>query len=251
MPPFSASDWALALLGALFCGVGKSGLAGLGMLNVLLMAHLIPGTASSGVVLPMLIAADVLAVSIFGPRNVDWPAIARLLPAILLGVILGWLALGWLDHRPPRTFGIVVGLLVLAMVALQLGRGQHPAFDRHLHASRTFGTLTGLLVGIATMIANAAGPISSVYFLILGFAKKEFIATMAWLFLIVNLLKVPFSAHQGLITADTLRFNTILLPAIAAGFFLGRHATDRLPQKPFETIVLALTVLSALRLMLS
>jgi uncharacterized membrane protein YfcA len=101
------------------------------------------------------------------------------------------------------------------------------------------------------MIANAAGPISTIYFLILGFAKREFIATMAWLFLIVNVVKIPFSAQQGLITADTLRFNALLLPLIAAGFFLGRWAIAKIPQKPFEHTVLALTVLSALRLMLA
>jgi uncharacterized membrane protein YfcA len=112
-----------------------------------------------------------------------------------------------------------------------------------------FGMTVGLLAGLATMIANAAGPISTIYFLILGFAKKEFIATMAWLFLIVNLLKVPFSAQQGLITAETLGFNALLLPATAAGFLLGRWAVARIPQKPFERVVLALTVVSALRLM--
>lgn len=251
MPSFSPIDWTLALIGAIFCGVGKSGLAGLGMLNVLIMARLIPGTASSGVVLPMLIAADVLAVCIFGPRNVDWRAIGRLLPAILLGVVAGWQALAWLDHRPPRTFGILIGSLVLAMVALHLVRQWLPAFDRHLPKSRVFGTLAGLLVGLTTMIANAAGPISTIYFLILGFAKREFIATMAWLFLIVNVVKIPFSAHQGLITPETLQFNALLLPLIAAGFFLGRWAIAKIPQKPFEHAVLALTILSAVRLIVA
>ncbi|MFN0130486.1 MAG: sulfite exporter TauE/SafE family protein [Verrucomicrobiales bacterium] len=250
MPIFTTTDWALALIAAVFCGVGKSGLAGLGMLNVLIMARLIPGTGSSGVVLPMLIAADVLAVSVFGPRNVDWRAIARLLPAILCGVVLGWQALGWLDHRPPKTFGALIGWIVLAMVTVQLLRQQLPALDRHLPHSRLFGAFVGLLVGVTTMIANAAGPISVIYFLILGFAKREFIATMAWLFLIVNIFKIPFSAHQGLITTDTLRFNALLLPFIAAGFFLGRWAVAKIPQKPFEHAVLALTVLSAMRLIL-
>jgi len=250
MTHFSPADWLLVLLAALFCGVGKSGLAGLGMLNVLIMARLIPGTASSGVVLPMLIAADVLAVSIFGPRNVDWRAIGRLLPAVLLGVVAGWQALAWLDHRPPRTFGAVVGWMVLAMVVVQFIRQRLPAFDRALPHSRLFGAAVGLLTGLATMIANAAGPISAIYFLILGFAKREFIATMAWLFLIVNVIKVPFSAHQGLITADTLRFNALLLPIIAIGFGLGRWLIAKIPQKPFEHAVLALTVLSAVRLIL-
>jgi uncharacterized membrane protein YfcA len=218
------------------------------MLNVLIMARLIPGTGSSGVVLPMLIAADVLAVCVFGPRHVDWRAIARLLPAVLLGVVAGWVVLGWLDDQSPHTFGAVVGWMVLAMVAVQLVRQRLPNFDRALPHSRLFGAAVGLLTGLATMIANAAGPISAIYFLILGFAKKEFIATMAWLFLIVNIVKVPFSAHQGLITPETLKFNGIILPAIAAGFFLGRWAIAKIPQKPFEHAVLALTILSALRL---
>ena len=248
MTTFSSADWLLALVAAVFCGVGKSGLAGLGMLNVLIMARLIPGTGSSGVVLPMLIAADVLAVCVFGPRHVDWRAIARLLPAVLLGVVAGWMVLGWLNHQSPHTFGAVVGWMVLAMVAVQLVRQRLPNFDRALPHSRLFGAAVGLLTGLATMIANAAGPISAIYFLILGFAKKEFIATMAWLFLIVNIVKVPFSAHQGLITLETLKLNGIVLPAIAAGFFLGRWAIAKIPQKPFEHAVLALTILSALRL---
>jgi len=248
MPLFSTADWLLAMVAAVICGVGKSGLAGLGLLNVLIMAHLIPGTASSGVVLPMLIAADVLAVSVFGRHNVDWRAITRLLPAIGLGVVAGWQVLGWLDHRPPRTFGTVIGWLVLAMVALQLARRWTPAIDRHLPKSRVFGALVGLLVGLTTMVANAAGPVSTIYFLILGFAKREFIATMAWLFLIVNLIKVPFSAHQGLITVDSLRLNTLFLPGIVAGFFLGRWTVARIPQKPFERLVLGLTVVAAARL---
>lgn len=250
MPSFTTADWTLALIAAVFCGVGKSGLAGLGMLNVLIMARLIPGTSSSGVVLPMLIAADVLAVSVFGPRNVDWRAIGRLLPAVLLGVVAGWQALGWLDHRPAHTFGTIVGCLVLIMVAVQLTRQWLPAFDRKLPKSRLFGVLVGFLTGLATMIANAAGPISAIYFLILGFAKREFIATMAWLFLIVNIVKIPFSAHQGLITTETLRFNALLLPLIAGGFFLGRWLIAKIPQKPFEHAVLALTVLSAARLII-
>jgi len=248
MTTFSPADWLLALVAAVFCGVGKSGLAGLGMLNVLIMARLIPGTASSGVVLPMLIAADVLAVCVFGPRHVDWRVIGRVLPAVLVGVIVGWRVLGWLDHQAPHTFGAVVGWMVLLMVAVQFTRQRFPDIDRALPHSRLFAAAVGLLTGLATMIANAAGPISAIYFLILGFAKKEFIATMAWLFLIVNIVKVPFSAHQGLITAETLRFNALVLPAIAAGFFLGRWAIARLPQKPFEHAVLALTILSALRL---
>ncbi len=245
---FSLFEWSLAVVAAFCAGVGKAGLAGVGMLNVVIMAWLVPGVASSGVVLPMLIAADLLAASVFGAKNVQWPLIRRLLGPMLLGVVLGWMALGWLSRASAHTFTALIGWLVLGMIALQFVRRKFPAFDRSLPHSRLFGGVIGLLAGFATMLANAAGPIGSLYLLILGFAKKEFIATMAWLFLIVNLLKVPFSASQGLITPETLRFNVLLLPAIALGFFSGRRLINLLPQAPFERLIVALTVISALRL---
>jgi hypothetical protein len=99
------------------------------------------------------------------------------------------------------------------------------------------------------MVANAAGPIASIYLLMLGLPKKEFVATMAWLFLIVNLVKVPFSLHLGLISGGSLSLNLLLIPAVLAGLALGRAAIQRLPQRPFQIIVLSLAALAALRLL--
>jgi uncharacterized membrane protein YfcA len=245
LPQFSTGEWVLAVIAGLFCGVGKAGLAGLGLLNVLIMAWLIPGQASSGVVLPMLIAADILAVSVFGRRHVDWCAIGRLIGPMLIGVVAGWRLMPLI---PARLFGAVIGWMVMAMVGLQFVRQTVPRFDQTLPQSKTFAWAVGILAGLATMIANAAGPISTIYFLVLGFAKREFIATMAWLFLVVNLLKVPFSVEQHLITLSSLTLNAMLLPAVVAGFFVGRLMIERLAQKPFERLVLALTVVSAVRL---
>ncbi|MGI8604071.1 MAG: sulfite exporter TauE/SafE family protein [Verrucomicrobiales bacterium] len=245
LPDFTHAEWALAGVASIFCGVGKAGLAGLGMLNVLIMAHLVPGQASSGVVLPMLIAADVLAVTVFGGKHADWRAIGRLIVPMLIGIVAGW---GLMPFIPGGAFGSVIGWMVLAMVSLQLVRQVWPHFDQHLPHSRLFGWIVGIISGLATMIANAAGPISVIYFLILGFAKREFIATMAWLFLIINVLKVPLSAQQGLINGSSLLLNVVLAPFVGAGFFLGRVMTNKLPQRPFERVVLLLTIISAVRL---
>lgn len=245
---FSVWAWGVALVSAWCAGVGKAGLAGVGLLNVVLMAWLVPGVASSGVVLPMLIAADVLAVCVFGVRNVNWCVVRQLLGPMFLGVVMGWLALDRISRASAHTFTALIGWLVIAMLALQLTRRKFPNFDRALPHSRVFGGVIGLLAGFATMLANAAGPIGSLYLLILGFDKQEFVATMAWLFLIVNVLKVPFSVEQGLITVETLTFNAMLLPAIVLGFVAGKRLISHLPPPLFERIILALTLVSAMRL---
>lgn len=57
----------------------------------------------------------------------------------------------------------------------------------------------GTLSGITTMLANAAGPLVSLYLLAISLPKPQLIATSAWFFLIINASKIPFSMQLGLI----------------------------------------------------
>jgi uncharacterized membrane protein YfcA len=211
------------------------------MLGVTLMAAAIPGRASTGVVLPLLIFADVIAASTFR-EHVQWKQIRRLAWPICLGIVGGW----WLLRVIPEgAFRPVIGTMVLAMLALQSVRRRFPRFDAALPHSPTFAWVAGLLTGTSTMVANAAGPIASTYLIVLGFPKRQFVHTMAWLFLFVNLFKVPFGVQLGLINVGSLTLNACLVPAVLAGLWTGKHTVDRVPQRVFERFVIGLAVLSA------
>ena len=99
------------------------------------------------------------------------------------------------------------------------------------------------------MIANAAGPVMGLYLLMAGLPKREFVGTSAWFFLLINLLKVPFSLQLGLITLSSLSLNLALSPLIVGGLFFGREIVSRLPQRAFDTLVLSFAVVGALKLM--
>jgi uncharacterized membrane protein YfcA len=244
-PDLSPAQWALALFAGLCCGIAKAGLAGVGMMTVLIMAEIFPGKQSSGVVLPLLIFADFMAALLYR-QEILWPRIRALFCPILAGIIAGWAIL---LRLPDAAFKPLIGGMVLLMLGLHLLRSRAPLPITHLAGSRVFTWTGGLLTGLSTMVANAAGPIASIYLLMLGLPKKEFVATMAWLFLIVNLVKVPFSLHLGLISGGSLSLNLLLIPAVLAGLALGRAAIQRLPQRPFQIIVLSLAALAALRLL--
>ncbi|MEN9284110.1 MAG: hypothetical protein RLZZ179_1603 [Verrucomicrobiota bacterium] len=246
MGDFSLSQWALLLLAGFCCGMGKAGLSGIGIMTVVLMAQIIPGKASSGTVLPLLIAADLMAAALFR-QQILWNQILRLAWPILAGIISGCAILA---AMPDSSFKPVIGWMVLGMLSLQIIRQSHPAFSARLPHSTGFLWFAGLLTGISTMIANAAGPVATIYLLLMGLPKKEFIATMAWLFLFVNLIKVPFSWSMGLITGPSLQLNLLLLPTVAAGLFAGRWIVKKLPQDRFQFVVLSLATLAALRLIL-
>jgi uncharacterized protein len=246
---FTMAEWALAVLGAMCCGISKAGLAGLGLLNVLIMASLIPGQASSGVVLPLLIGADIMAARKYRTA-VQWPLILKVGVPMLVGVVVATFFMWQTRAKPDAFFSHIVGWLVLSLCVLQLIRQQWPALDARLPQSTLFAWCVGLLGGVATMLANAAGPISTLYLLIVGLGKKEFVHTMAWWFLILNLLKVPFMVALGLIGPGSLWLNVALFPAVAVGFWLGGRLLERVPQQLFNQLALALALFFAVNLLL-
>jgi hypothetical protein len=106
----------------------------------------------------------------------------------------------------------------------------------------------GLVAGVTTMMANAAGPVMAIYLLTMRLPKERYMGTGAWYFFIVNLMKVPLSASLGLITWETLRFNALLVPAIVLGALLGVRLLDVLPQKAFRVVVQVVAAASAISL---
>ncbi len=249
-PVLTPAQWALAVLAGLCCGIAKAGLAGVGMMTVLIMADIFPGKLSSGVVLPLLIFADVMA-AIMYRQEIHWARIRALFWPILSGIVIGW---GVLYKLPDAAFKPLIGAMILLMLAVQIFRNRTAQLTGEKQGAMNAPAFTwgaGLLTGLSTMVANAAGPIASIYLFMLGLPKREFVATMAWLFLMVNLVKVPFSLHLGLISGGSLVLNLLLIPSVLLGMILGRAVVHRLPQRPFQIIILSLAGLAALRLLLA
>ena len=107
----------------------------------------------------------------------------------------------------------------------------------------------GSLAGFTTMVANAGGPVTSMYFLACRYPVKAFLGTTAWFFFLVNLVKLPFSVSAGLVNATTLSLTGIAAPAVIASALAGRRLAERMDQRVFEPIIIALTIVSALPLL--
>ena len=239
-------DWRFwgAALSALCIGLGKGGLAGIGAIPAILMAEVMPAKASVGVVLPLLIIGDCYAVRVYG-RHCQWKYVRWLLPPIIVGVILGWLAM---EAIPADDFRFAIGLVVLSLAALQIGRKMLGASFEKMAHSRLFSNAMGVMGGVSTMMANAAGPVMTIYFLSVSLLKMNFIGTVACLFIIVNVFKVPFSVSLGLINVDVLILVALLAPFVILGVILARLVVNYISQRVFEWTILILTIVAALRL---
>jgi uncharacterized protein len=249
-----APRFALAAVAALMVGVAKTGVPGFGILAVPLMV-LAVGDArqSAGWLLPLLCVADLFAIAAYR-RHAQARRLFGLLPWVTAGIAAGALAL----VAPERVLRLVVAGIVIAMIALRwwrdrstptrmttaaLSPGSSP--DRWSHAAGY-----GASAGFATTVANAAGPVMNLYLLSRRLPKQEFVATGAWFFFVVNLVKLPVYAAHGLIDRRSLTHDALWIPAVVAGALLGRTVLRRLAQKTFERLVMLLTVGSAALLLL-
>jgi uncharacterized membrane protein YfcA len=144
----------------------------------------------------------------------------------------------------------LIGWTVLGLAALQVLRMRRPDWLGDVPHTKTAVWSIGLTAGASTMLANAAGPVITIYCLAVGLPKFEVVGTLAWFFFIINAFKVPFSAGLGLIRGDTLLLNLALVPAVIAGVFGGRWLLQRLPQKLFNLLMIGFAAIAALRLIL-
>jgi uncharacterized membrane protein YfcA len=237
----------LAAIAAVMVGVAKTGVPGFGILAVPLMV-LAVGDArrSAGWLLPLLCVADLFAIHVYR-RHAQVRRLFGLLPWVLAGMAAGALALA----APERVLRRGVAAIVFVMIAIRWFRDRAPAAAAPAAPDRWWQAAGyGTSAGFATTVANAAGPVMNLYLLARDLPKQEFVATGAWFFFAVNLMKLPVYAGHGLIDRRSLLHDAMLVPAVVAGALLGRTVLRKLPQKTFETLVMALTVGAAALLLL-
>ncbi len=245
---FSSGQWALAVLAALLVGVSRAGISGLGILVTAVFTMIIPAKQASGVVLPLLIFADIWAVATYR-GHAQWKYLWKLFPWVAMGVVLGWFAMGRVNDAQAKHLigGIVVAMVSLHSVrrwqAARSGTAPEPKHDWW------FAALIGVMAGFTTLVANAAGPLMAIYWLALRLPKMEFVGTGAVFFMLLNWFKAPFMAGLGLITWESLAFNLKLVPAVLLGAWAGKKLVARIDQKLFETIVLGLSLLAGLNML--
>lgn len=224
--------------------MSKTGISGVGLMVVPLLANAFGGRPSVGLLLPILIFADVFAVTWYN-RHAQWKHILRLLPWAFAGIITATIVGKSISDQ---SFNRLLAILVIGGIAVLVWRDIR-SDKLKVPNSRWFAGGMGLLGGFSTMIGNAAGPVMALYLLSMRLPKNSYIGTGAWFFFIVNLSKVPLHIWSWeTITMRSFTLDVLMIPAIAAGAFLGIWLVRLLPEKIYRIIVIGTTLLSALLL---
>lgn len=240
--------WVLGALGAIFVGLGKGGLPGMGNITVALYLLILPDPKLSvGVLLPILSAADIFAVRIYR-RHASWEHLKKLFPWAILGLIIGYFSFQKLNSQQVK---ILIGGMLILFTVVHLVRTFVYRFDEsNVPDNVFFRGFVGVMGGFATMIANAAGPIAAFYFLAMRLPKYAFIGTTAWFFLVINIIKVPFMVDLGIINGTWLPFSLAMMPFAIASTFVAPKIVKHINQKWFEGLIWFFIVVAGVKLLM-
>ena len=235
-------------IAAFFIGVSKTGLPGINLVSILLIALVVDGRLIPGAALPLLIVADLFAVGWYRSHT-RWDLLRPLGASIGVGYVAGivfFVILGGANELLERS----IGLILLFIVLLQFVRMFR---DDGSDAGGAATFAYGVSGGFTTFVANAAGPVINTYLAASRLPKQELLGTAAWLYFVLNLSKIPFyvalgvwSAGGAFFTAESLLWDALLVPGIFLGVFVGRTVYHRIPQRAFLLAVLVLSAAGAL-----
>ncbi|MEM8783407.1 MAG: sulfite exporter TauE/SafE family protein [Planctomycetota bacterium] len=251
--------WATLLAAAVVIGVAKSGFGGgIGVLAVPLVGNVLAADHAVGVMLPVLIGADLVAVAQHrrerSPRHLR-PALV----GAFAGIVLAALAVFALLRRDglggeasrdalATALAVTVGSVTLTMVALQVFRWCGGRL-RRVPDTAWAGALAGALAGFVSAVAHAAGPIMTLYWLEARLDKRKLVATLVVFFFVVNVLKVPFYLLGALISPATLWVSLGMLAAVPVGSMLGLWLHRRVPEGPFTAVMYVAAAIAGARML--
>lgn len=241
----SGAQWFTIIVVALLVGFSKTGIGGVTMLAIPILATAFGGKDSTGIMLLMLLVGDLFAVWYYR-KSVEWKKVFQPLPWALLGIILGVVVGNYISDS---TFLTLIGIIILICLGV-LVYTEMKGKNIKVPVKAWFYILVGVISGFASMIGNAAGPIFGVYLLALGFKKNTFMGTSAWFFFIINLTKLPLQIFiWNNIGIKSVAIALVVLPMITLGAILGYYILKKINEKIFRYIVIIMTAIAALRLL--
>ena len=250
---FTVEALLLGALAAMVVGLSKTAVPGAGMLTVPLVATVVEGRLIAGTSLPLLLVADVFAVSWYR-HHTRWDLLRPIAPWVGLGFAAGT-AFYVVVGSSVRPIDVTIGVTIMAMVVIQTVRmiRRRPPRPARSHEEATYGAAGGF----TTFVSNSAGPVVNTYLLGLGLGRDELIGTSAWFYFAVNLAKIPiyltlgwFATGGAFFTGESLLWDLTLVPMVAAGVYLGKWALPRISQEVFVVLVLVLSAIGGLRLLI-
>lgn len=232
----------LAGIAALTIGLSKGGLPMVGMMSVPLLSMVMSPVKAAVMLLPLFVLTDVVAVGLYR-KHYSLVNLKILVPAGLLGVLMGWLTASLISDM---TLKFIIGLVGLGF-CLQTWF-KRVTLDMPVPASPPKGLFWGALAGFTSFISHSGGPPFQIFMLPQKLSKLELAGTATLFFAVVNLAKIaPYHQLRPYSLNDLMQLG-VLIPLALLGTLLGAYLTRRLNEVWFYKLVQISLFLVSLKL---
>lgn len=231
----------IGALAAFLLGVAKGGIKGMGVIIVALMAFVFGAKNSIGIIVPLFIVGDILAV-IYFKKYVKRKYLIQFLPAMVIGVLVAvFVGKDW-DESVFKTW--ISAIILISVVYMFWQEYRKITISNN---SFLFSNSIGFAAGFTTMVGNLAGPFANLYFLATQLPKNQIVGTSAWVFFIINIFKIPFHVFiWKTIHQQTLMTDLYLIPFVIIGFVVGTRILSLFNESNFRKFLLIVTAIGAI-----
>lgn len=241
MPIFDPYFVTIAVIAVLIVGLSKAGLLGsLGMVGVPLLSLVMPARDAAGMMLPVLLAMDVIAVWTYR-KDIDWHIIRIMLPGAAVGTLLGWALWSVVSDDGVLLFVGVVTLLFILDAILPLRKKLEG-----IPPSKPWGTFWGGFAGFTSFISHTGGPPFQIYVLPQRLSPIVYSGTTSVFFAIVNTAKLIPYFFLGQLNVHNLTLSAALIPVGLVGVLVGVWLVRRISMVWFYRIAYWLVFLLAI-----
>jgi uncharacterized membrane protein YfcA len=213
-------------------GISKSGFgAGLGVLSLPLMASQSSINEALAILLPLLIAIDLVGLQRF-IKNADYRILKLVLIPAMLGMLLGYL---FFSAITPKILSLSIGIFTLLFLIQNLVMAR-----LNLKEAKPYpwlGRVMGLVSGFTSFVAHIGGPPITVYMLREKVIPIIYTSTLGVFFAIINFGKLVPYAYLDLLSFHQLSTSILLLPCVPVGVYLGFYLAKRISMRWYYIIV--------------
>jgi uncharacterized protein len=225
--------YAAAIPAMIVLGLSKGGFASIGILTVPIMALVISPVQAAGIVLPILILSDIIALISFRSAF-DLPTLKIMLPAAAIGVGIGWATAAWVTEDHIR---LIVGLISVLFALNYWFRHRRKPEPHGRNVAK--GSFWGIVAGFTSFVSHAGGPPYQLYAVPLRLEPRIYAGTTVILFAAINAIKLPPYFFLGQFDATNLTTSALLLPVSIPATLLGVWLVKRFETHAFYAWIYA------------
>ncbi|WP_114638972.1 sulfite exporter TauE/SafE family protein [Polynucleobacter necessarius] len=232
-----------AFISVILMGISKSGFgAGLGILSLPLMASQSSINEALAILLPLLIAMDLVGLRRF-IKNADWKLLKLIIPPAFLGMLLGMI---FFTAITPKVLTLSIGIFTLLFLIQNLAMEY---FDfKEAKPYLWLGRAMGLTSGFTSFVAHIGGPPITVFMLRAKLLPMVYTSTLGVFFTIINFAKLGPYSYLGLLNFGQFATSLLLLPCVPVGVYFGFYLAKRISMKWYYRIVRFFLLVASIKL---